>query len=161
MITTVLTARAERGVDPAAELAVLFVDALVGGPPDHRLTPADPRVEDVLIDSDLVIVASPISAGSPDPLLRRALERYRHGQKLAGLVAFPLTVGRWPAEGDIAELQLKPLLRAAGAACAAPGLHVSPSLDASAVAAYCRYWRPAVPALVRLAKGPAVTTSGG
>jgi hypothetical protein len=160
MITTVLVAEAERTVDSVSELAVLLMNGLVGGPPDHVLTPANPRAAAVLTESDLVVVASPASAGALDARLRRELEQYRLGLTLAGVVAFPLIVGRWPADGDVVELQLKPLLRAAGATCAAPGLHVNRTLAASAVAAYCRYWRPAVPALVRLAKGPAASVPG-
>jgi hypothetical protein len=67
MITAVLTAGADRGVDRVAEIAVRFVTGLVGGPPDHLLTPAHPRAADVLIESDMVVVASPVSAGPGQP----------------------------------------------------------------------------------------------
>jgi NAD(P)H-dependent FMN reductase len=162
MITAVLAAESDRGVDRMAEITVRFVNSLIGRPPDHLLTPSCRQGADALGESDVIVVAAPVPARLLDGGLRRELERYQHGLKLTGTVAFAVAVGPWPTDGDITELQMKPLLRMAGATCAPPGLHVVESLDGSvrAIDAYCRYWRPAVPALVRLAKRTKISMAG-
>jgi len=127
MITTVLAD--EPGL---AELAAAFATSLTGSAPDEVRSWSDargavrPEVVVAVLRSDAVATV-------------RA--------DLSGALAFALVVG---GAGSAAGRPIATALVAAGAGCVAPPLHVArpPQDPSAAIACYCRYWRPAVAALV-------------
>ncbi len=132
MITTVLAD------DPGlAGLATAFATALTGRAPDEVRSPLAAGPPGA-VRPDVVVAASRADAGRPAALVH---------PDLSGALAFALVVG---GAGSTGGWPLVAALVAAGARCPAPALHVAgpPQDPAAAIACYCRYWRPAVTALV-------------
>ncbi len=175
MITTVLAAgQDDSGADITAYAVQLALD-LVGIVPDRVLSvttgPTDAGelldISPHLAGSDLLVVASAAAHGHIDATLRGLLRSLCPSQRLAGAAAFAVTVGEGPTASGVGDRELVPALRAAGATCLAPRLHVSPHpagpagawmLD-SGLERYVAFWRPALPTLVALAGRRRTVTS--
>ena len=154
MNSTLLVAGAGNTVGAIVSQAVRAAAELIGGPPGLVLTlPADTEAAvTVLRRSDLVVVVSALTAGGMDDDLRRLLDRQRAGSWLSGVTAFAVTIGGWPLAADVVNSQLRPALQAAGAACLAPGLHLtsSPGGPDRVLTSYAGFWRPAIGTLIRI-----------
>ncbi|MGX7677887.1 NADPH-dependent FMN reductase [Jatrophihabitans sp. DSM 45814] len=116
------------------EAANLVAERLTGTTPDLRLDLADfgaqlldwadPAVNDAIaavLDSDLVVVASPTYKATYTGLLKLFLDRIGGGA-LAGVTAVPLMLGGHWRHSLAADLLLKPVLVELGATCPTRGL---------------------------------------
>lgn len=141
---TVLTA----GDAAVAALADRFTRSLTGARSARVVTPAaSTELDAVARDVDILVVAARVHDGRLPADLTRLLGCRRSVRPVA-VAAFTLCVAE-PADHTVVEWQLKPALVASGLTCPCPGLTLPPRQDpAPAIAAYCRYWRFAVPGLV-------------
>ncbi|HLU54877.1 MAG TPA: hypothetical protein VKZ81_05400 [Pseudonocardia sp.] len=133
MITAVLAA--DPGVVPPA---VAFAASLTGqGRESVLVAPVTAGRPDVVVAAariDDVEAPSPLDVGGADV-------------DLAGVLAFAFVVG---GTSGTAGWPLVAALRARGARCPAPALHVAgpPQDPTAAIGSFCRYWHPAVAGLV-------------
>ncbi|MFC4946733.1 hypothetical protein [Pseudonocardia sp. GCM10023141] len=132
----------------APAVAVEVARTLAGGS-TAQVSVATPGFRDLrsaVAAADLVLV---VTTGS-GPLPRSLADRCASGL-LVGKVTFSLMVGAWTDGAGSASAAANALSRA-GATCLAPTLQLDPRTDyRHTIATYCRYWAPAVPALLTLA----------
>jgi FMN reductase len=76
-----------------------------------------------VLDSDLVVFASPVYKASFTGLLKAFLDQFNRDE-LAALATVPLMVGASPAHSLAVESQLRPVLVEIGACCPTRGLYV-------------------------------------
>lgn len=89
-----------------------------------------------LLESDVIVVASPVYKGSYSAVLKAFFDHVGAGQ-LTGRLAIPMMVGGAPAHTLALEAHLRPLLVELGATTATPSLYVLESTigDIDAIAA--------------------------
>jgi FMN reductase len=145
------------GVLPGA--TVSEVDLAVLGP--RVLHPADPdacaAVAQVL-DSDVLVIASPTYKASYSGLLKAFLDRFATGG-LTGKSAVPILLGGLPSHHLAVDLHFAPLLLELGASVPARGLFVLES-EVSGFGSFAARWADAhAAALVAGSAAPAERTS--
>lgn len=157
MITALLTSSALTGTTGPAQPLREFTTRLTGAEPAHELTlPADPQwMHRAIAAADVVVIGASAHTATLDDATRRTVEHCARIGLLNGKVVFAVVVGGWPAAAGIVPDGLVAALAAAGGTAIAPALHLAGGhQDARpAIAAFCGFWAPALPALLRISRG--------
>ncbi len=140
--------RVARALRPGVEPAVIDLVALGPG----LLGWGDPAVAAAVksvVNSDLVVFASPTFKATYTGLLKLFLEQFDGGTGLAGVVTVPVMLGAGPAHALAPDLLLKPVLVEIGGTAALPGLYLSDKTfgEDGVIEEYARRWGPVVAAL--------------
>lgn len=129
--------------------AELLAQKLTGAPPEVVIDvidlgagllgwgdPAVAQAKQTVLESDLLVVASPTYKATYTGLLKLFLDQFGQGE-LAGTTTFALMLGAGPTHALAPELTLRPVLVEIGASCPAPSLYLidktyamAPELDA-------------------------------
>ncbi len=112
--------------------------------------PAVAAAKQQVLDSELIVMASPVYKASYTGLLKAFLDQFGQDE-LAARAVVPLMVGAGPAHALAVETQLRPVLVEIGASCPTRGLYVLESQvgDVSDVlAGWLGVWGDALSAVV-------------
>lgn len=137
---TATAARAAAAVvAPSAEVTTVEVSELTGG----LFSWGDPAVaaaKATVLESDLLVVATPVYKASYTGLLKSFLDQFGRDE-LRGLATVPLMVGAAPLHSLAVEEQLRPVLIEIGASCPTRGLYVLESaIDSGELDAQLTEW---------------------
>ncbi|WP_236792220.1 NAD(P)H-dependent oxidoreductase [Amycolatopsis sp. GM8] len=157
--STLMLSHADR---PAATLRG-FTTQLTGAPPVRELAlPADSqRLHQAVAGADVVVIGASAHTSTLDEATRLAIEHCARNDLLAGKVVFAVVIGGWPAAAGTVPDGLTAALSAAGAIAVAPALHLAGGQQDArpAVATFCKFWAPALPALLQLSRADSARPS--
>lgn len=108
--------------NPHAGIAVIEL-AELGGALFDRDSPAVAAAKQIVLDSSLLVVASPVFKASYTGLLKSFLEQFGHDE-LQAKATVPVMVGSEPRHALAVEEQLRPILVEIGASCPTRGFFV-------------------------------------